>query len=518
MRAPLLRRQLAVVAVGLVAVAGAVTAALANPGSDDPSVSADAPPATQFALTIGRPVGRPIPPGFLGLSIEFPAVRSYTGADPAHVNPVLVQLIRNLSGGQPPVIRIGGDSTDGSWVPTAGIKPPPQVVYSLTPSWFATTAALVRALGAKVTVGINLGANDPALAAAEARADVRAFGPALAAFEIGNEPNVYGSIAAFHTRSGRPVRARPRSFGSVEYLHQFKAVAALLPPRPLAGPALTAGQTPGRGSWINTLPGLMKASPRLRILTIHRYPLRNCFVAPTAPAYPTIPNLLSNFSTAELAAGVQPWIALAHRAGRTLRLDELNSVACRGKEGVSNTFASALWAIDALFSLARVGVDGVNVHTLPGAAYALFYFRDIDGGWKGTVAPEYYGLDLFARAAPPGSRLLAVSGQRGGRGVAVWATRAPDRRVRAMIDNESSRTANVRLQAPAGTAGPAAVVRMVAPSVSSQSGVTIGGASFGTQTDTGVLPQPQEQTIHRSAGAYTVVVPPDSAALVTFSR
>ena len=46
-----------------------------------------------------------------------------------------------------------------------------------------------------------------------------------------------------------------------------------------------------------------------------------------------------------------------------------------GKRGVSDTFASALWVLDTLFNLAAVGVDGVNVHTLPGAAYELFTFR-----------------------------------------------------------------------------------------------------------------------------------------------
>src|SRR6202044_842791 len=107
-------------------------------------------------------------------------------------------------------------------------------------------------------------------------------------------------------------------------------------------------------------------------LTVHRYPLKNCFVAPRSPQVATIGHLLSEYSTAGLARGVGVWIRIARSQGRTVRVDELNSVACRGKPGVSAPFASALWATDALFSLASAGVGGVNIHTLPRAAYEPF--------------------------------------------------------------------------------------------------------------------------------------------------
>jgi len=39
--------------------------------------------------------------------------------------------------GQAPVLRIGGDSTDTTWWPTPGLRPPPGVTYSLSPRWLA---------------------------------------------------------------------------------------------------------------------------------------------------------------------------------------------------------------------------------------------------------------------------------------------------------------------------------------------------------------------------------------------
>ena len=72
--------------------------------------------------------------------------------------------------------------------------------------------------------------------------------------------------------------------------------------------------------------------------------------------------------------------------------------------------------------MARVGVAGVNFHTFPDAGYQLFSFQGAGSTRTAQVYPEYYGLMMFAQAAPPGSRLLSAPGLRPGR-VGVWATR-----------------------------------------------------------------------------------------------
>jgi hypothetical protein len=263
----------------------------------------------------------------------------------------------------------------------------------------------------------------------------------------------------------------------------------------------------------------MRNNPRLRYLTIHRYPLRNCYVPPSSVQYPTVPNLLSSYATADMAAGVARYVQLAHAAGRKIRIDELNSVACHGKRGVSDTFAASLWSVDALFELARLGVDGVNLHTLPHSAYQLFSFRHAGGHWSAAVAPVYYGLDLFSQAAPPGSRLLKIDGVRHSPGLSVWATRSPDGQVRAVIDNENqTRRVSLGLRAPGGTSGPAMLSRLSAPGVHARAHVSLGGASFGAHTDTGVLPTARAVALEEHGGLYSLSVPAGSAALITFSR
>lgn len=484
-----------------------------------PTIPADPPHPGDPKVTVaisGRAVGSPIPSGFLGFSFEFQGVRAYTGTDPGHVNPVLVQLIGNLTPGQAPVLRIGGNSTDVSFAAGPGVKPLPYQGYRLTQGWMDTTGALARAVGARMIMGANLAADDPRLVAAEVRDYVTALPEgSLEAVEIGNEPNIYNKITIYHTASGKPVPARPRTFGYPEFRVQFHALANRTEPLKLAGPALATGPTPGPGSWIGDVADLMHREPRLSLMTVHRYPLRNCFVPPSSPQYPTIEHLLSSYSSVALAGSLKRWIAIAHGAHRKLRVDELNSVACRGKAGVSDTFASALWVTDALFSLARAGVDGVNMHTLPHAAYELFRFSHRGGAWEARVRPIYYGLELFAQAAPPGARLLRVSRHGADDGLSVWATRAPDHKVRVVVINKSqTQRKTVTVGLPAGAGRTATVERMLAPSAGAKRRVTLGGRTYGATTKTGRLRTAEVALAPITKGRVTLSMPRASAALV----
>jgi hypothetical protein len=484
-------------------------AAVAAPAA---GTTADPPdPSTVYAIVNPLPSGAPLPAGFLGLSLEYSALEAYTGADPAALDPVFVQLLRNLapSPGQPIVLRIGGNSTDATWWPVRGQHPPAGVTYALTPAWVAEARALAGAVGAQLILGVNLAAGRPGLASAEAQALLSGIGsPFVAALEIGNEPDVYG-VFPWYTGPHGQVFARPAGYDLGSFIHEVVRWDAVLPAVPLAGPAVA--ELP----WMAGLPALVKAAPRLRVVTIHRYPIQGCQTNPSSPYYPSIGNLLSDRSAKGMAAAIAAYVASAHGQGLQFRVDELNSAAlagCLGRSGVSDTFASSLWMLDALFNLASVGVDGVNIHSLPSAAYEPFTFTRTAAGWQAFVHPDYYGMLMFAEAFPVGARLLPVNAPAGP--VKVWATRAPDGSTRVALINKDSRPHRIELQlTPAPQQAELEWLR--APTASATSGVTLGGQSFGSETTTGRLAPPSLEPAPQMLGWYSIEVPADSAALLT---
>jgi hypothetical protein len=456
-------------------------------------------------------VSAAIRPGFVGLSMEFSAVRAYTGRNPSAINPVLLQLIRNLAPRGSPVLRIGGDSTDASWWPVSGITPPPGVNYSLTNGWMRSTRALAADLRARLILGVNLEANNPRIASAEADAFIQRIGRRhIAGLEIGNEPDLYPQDPWYALPNGQRIFGRSSNYSLQSLISQFSRWRSALPALPVVGPALATVP------WMNELGEFLSAEPAVRLATVHRYPLSSCEGDRGAADYPTIDHLISKFATVGLASPLSRYVAIAHSHGAQLRVAEMNSTSCRGRWGVSNTFASALWVLDTLFECARAGVVGVNVHTLPGAAYELFTFSRTRRGWLAFVRPEYYGLQLFAQAAPPGSHLVAVRASRGP--VKAWATRGRGGTIRVVLinfDRRAARLVYVRVPRPGGFAR---VVLLRASGLRATNGVTLGGRTYGDRTGTGRLRGTSRVTALfpvNYGDLYTVSLPPASAAMLT---
>jgi Glycosyl hydrolase family 79 C-terminal beta domain len=457
-------------------------------------------------------VGQPVRAGFVGLSIEYPAVTAYAGADPLAINPVFEQLVRNLAPSQRPVLRIGGDSTDRTWWPLSYVVRPRGVIYGISSRWLAVARALAAGTGARLILGVDLEANQSSIAVAEARALVSGIGfRSVLALEIGNEPNWYATLPWYRNSGGRLVFGRPRTYDLRAFSAEFSALGKRLPRAALAGP--TVGALP----WLENLRRFLAVEPTLRVVTLHRYALNRCFTTPGSANYPTVANVLSSSASRGLAAGIGRYVAIAHQRGDTFRIDEMNSVACGGKAGVSDTFASALWALDALFAVARSGADGVNVHTFPGARYGLFTFHRTGAGWSAFVRPEYYGLLMFAQAAPAGSRLLSVT-RSGVPDVRAWATRGAGGRIRLVLINDDvwhSHVVSVRLPQPAPMV---TLERLTAPTAWARSGVVLGGQSYGAQTQTGDLAGARlNRQLTPGAEGYLVTLPAASAAMLTVS-
>ena len=479
-----------------------------DPTATDPTTPDTTPQPVQVTVT-GTPAGPPIPAGFLGFSFEYGAIHSYLGRNPAAPNPLLLGLIRGLGQGPTPIVRIGGNSSDDTWWPLPGVLPPLGVTYALTPDWLATVAAFAHELNARLILGVNLAADSPRLAAVEARALVTGIGRAhIAALEIGNEPDLYVRNPWYSEPDGTIVTRRSGAYPFSAYRLDAERWVGLLPRLPVAAGALATS------GWLSPLTELSPHLSRVAMLTVHRYALTNCGTSPSSPSYPTLANLLSAHATSDLAAALAPRAQALHAEGLDLRVDELNSASCEGTPGISNSFASALWAVDVLFDLAGAGVDGVNIHSLPGAAYAPFRFSEAHGHWSAQVAPLYYGLRFFATAAPPASEPLSVANSLAGGDVKAFATIAPDGAIATTILNEdSSRPAQVSLSEP--TARPLLAETLTAPGLDATSGVSLGGRSFADPSSTGTLAAPERTPVTAGPGGFTLTVPAASAILLT---
>jgi hypothetical protein len=279
-------------------------------------------------------------------------------------------------------------------------------------------------------------------------------------------------------------------------------LAQVAPHVGLAGPAVAY---PALAlAWISTL--LKSHPPRLALVTAHEYPYSAC-VPPLSPLFPTIGKVLSNAATAGMAGRVKPAMLLAHRAGFPFRLTELNSVTCGGLRGVSNTFATALWAPDALFELIRIGVNGVNVHVRADT---------VNGAWglgrHGLIPhPLLYGLILFTKMLGPDARLLdAHLAAPAFAHVKAWAVRVGSGQLRVLVINKGSHSVRAVLRLPAVSR--ASVERLLAPSVRATTGETLGGQHLGI--DATWVGRPITATLAPSHGRYELTVPGGSAALV----
>jgi hypothetical protein len=438
--------------------------------------------------------GPRIPADFLGLGFEMPVLRDPRLSGDA----AFARLLANLG---PGVLRFGGNSVElTGWAPTPPARPADTLV--LTPADFDRVFALAHRVGWRVIMDLRLAQFDPDTAAAEVAAIRAAGGAALLAAEVGNEPDLYpGHGVRSFAWSGDSLSAEVAAYAD--------AIARRAPGAPVAAPATTCSSA--GPSFFSATVGA--DAGRLVLATHHFYPMTRTAQG-DSPENASIANMLSPALMARTVACFAAVDRAAAAAGISWRLDETNSASGFGKPGVSDVLASALWAIDHLFTAAEQGATGVNVETGTGLGGGLtcagVYLPFCGGdGAPYTARPLYYALLLVHAAGPGRMAPVAVAS---GLNVVAHAVLADDATLRvALINKEATRGATVRLDGAPGYRT-AAVQRLVGQALDRSDGVSFAGAVVGGD---GSWTPGAPETIAGGGGSFSLSLPPASAALVT---
>ena len=440
--------------------------------------------------------GLTIPADFLGISYEKNAlVEPHFKAE----NTVFVNLHRNLGAG---TLRLGGNKVELTrWQADASAsldKATGLAVIGRTT--LDNFYGFLKATEWKCLHGINLAGNQPDSSAGEAAYALKVGGTSILAIELGNEPNLYTNHDL-----------RKKGYDCPTYLPEaaaaIKVIRARNPGIILAGPA--TARRPDH--WFEDAVAGLKG--QLQIGTSHLYALSGGSTNPKSANFPSIENLLLPATMAKDVTMVDEHLAAAKAAGMRYRLAEFNSVSNGGRTGVSDTFVSALWATDFLFSVAAHGADGVNFHcNLKPGSYSPM--STVKGETRYTVHPLYYAMLLFHDAGQ--GRLLPTK-VKSTANLVAHATLDDSGKVRVVLVNKDL-TQDVVATVQVGTRFRAGSVhRLTAPQASSKDGVTYANtvvAADGRWQRT--LATEKAVAVHN--GRAVVSLPPASALVLTLTE
>ena len=276
--------------------------------------------------------GAKIPADFLGLSFEMQRVLADTNGNhyfTATNRPLIATFqtlgIKNL--------RVGGNTADRPTLPVP------------TETDVDNLFAFAKAADVKVIYTLRLNRGEMAAAVNMANYITKKYKTELDCFAIGNEPNVFSTNYAV-------------------YIAEWKRFAAAItaptnsPGAKFCGPSVS----PGHEKWSAQFANDLAASGQLKFISQHDYPGGDArkFATNAIGARDTILSADMAKHYAKFAANFVPDVI---SNGLTFRFEEANSLYDGGALDASDTFASALWALNYQWWWANHGISGINFHT-----------------------------------------------------------------------------------------------------------------------------------------------------------
>lgn len=421
--------------------------------------------------------GNTISATFLGNSIEPWRMCDLLTYDQG--SPASAELFKTLGQG---TIRLGGASGDQTiWTPNGT----PSCSFNgtvVTKSLVDEVFAFARKTNRKVTYLINLQTGNPTTEINEATYAAQSGGTQLQAFEIGNEPDLYGiSFAQYQTK----------------WEAMYNAVHGAVPNVPIIGPSVSF-QTGFFASAITSEGNKFITS------TAHPY-------ATVAENNPTPQQLLSQATLDSMTGKIDAFKNAANNL--PLDLNETNAVANTPPASIGDAYDMSLWGADYAFAAAEHGVSGMEFHGgIPGDETSPF---NGSNGIPG-IRPLYYGMLVFHYAVGNGGKVVPVQ-YTSSINLRIHSVLRNDGKLAVIVVNKDENNSATTQINTTATYTHATAVRLSAPSITSAINTTSFGGSQ-VNTTTGTWTPTQIENIPVTGATSSIDVPAASAVVILYDN
>ncbi len=425
--------------------------------------------------------GYQIPQDFAGLSFEKNSLnRGYWGPS----KDTLIQFFKTL---QIQSVRIGGNSVDKDTL--SNIATGTRYTVANLDSFYQ----FIQGAGCQVLHGLNFGGYfNPSLASKEVDYVTGKYAANMRGFEVGNEPDLY------HSNGLRPANYNVADYDS-QYRVYYDTILFYNATARLTGPVAATDYT------TFTLPFCRDMHGLFTMLTQHYYVAG----ANSLNNHEQIINLLNPVHQVSLLTEVNALVQCADSAAVPFRMAECNSLYNGGQYGVSDAFASALWALDYMYGLATTGCVGVNFHGGLGGAYtSLAYSNGVY-----SARPISYGIMAFNAGSR--GRLIPCHVTGNTINLSVYSTIDSLNNIyTTVINKDTLRNAVIQFNTGNALYDTAAYITLYADSLGDTTGVTLGGQTVAAD---GTCQPYAWQYLHVDSGQVQLPVRAGSAVIIKFS-
>lgn len=330
-------------------------------------------------LTITNSPGCAIPDDFTGLSFgavaELPGTGGVSGDFFCGTNTQLITLFGNSGLHH---LRLGGTTVEG---PNAAVPGRTDI---------DNVFAFAKAANVKVIYSLPLLNADSTTDAQTAQYIWQRYRPLLDCFAIGNEPDT----KRFHN-SPDGTGTDPDITNDATCLEKWKKIAVAVtnaaPGATIAGPD-AAGQ-----KWAQTFARDVKESGLVTLITQHEYVGGRPYINKDGPERIPVRTAIDNMLSEKWAATKYPTfytnaVLPVVNQGLPYRMTEADDYL-KGITNASDSFASALWALDYLHWWAAHGCSGVNFHNTEWLKTDTVFFDSSTGTCQSN--PKAYGIKAF---------------------------------------------------------------------------------------------------------------------------